>query len=149
MHVQHVDERQPGRPHPVESHAIRVWRSGSVSRQRPNLTLRSSALSSGLTVGALIERRLPWQPRTRPQRLRRGCSDGEVVGVAGKPTGDDSAWQRRLDRRLLGAAFEHAADDPNFDGFVLERASARGIDASGAPISPSQTPDSDLQIRER
>ena len=58
--------------------------------------------------------------------LRRSAVavDGEVVGVAGEPSGDHRAGQRRLDRRVFGAAFEHPADQPDVDGLVLERAGA-------------------------
>jgi hypothetical protein len=74
-----------------------------------------------------------WSDGERAHRLPRTVLDGEVLGVAGEPPGDHRAGQRWLERGVFGAAFEHAADQPDVDDLVVERAGARRVNARAAP----------------
>ena len=96
----------------------RASRSGRVSRQRPSLTRRSRARSSGVTVGALIGR-------------HSARADGEVVGFAGEAPGDDGAGHDGCVVAVLGAAFEHAADEPDVDLLVVQARCAGGVGPRG------------------
>ena len=97
----------------------------------PSFTRRSTARSSGVTVGVFIGR----SSKTSSGGEGIGddpfrSADREVVGVVSEAPGRHGAGQRCSWMIVVfGAAFEHAADEPDVTWLVVgERRCAGGVD---------------------
>ena len=112
---------------PISRARARARRSGRVSRQRPSLTARSTVLSSLLITGAGAV--MPTPPPS-------GCSVAKSARRAGEPRPGEQAGAgaRPAAGAVLGASFEHPADQRDVERLGLRRPGAGRLDPLRSPL---------------